>query len=178
MTTPGVANDGGDAPVKDGLPSGGSNDPPCAPMAWEASHSQHTHRHKRKPVDSAEILLSELWAACLGHCEEWQLEALPDHANGLPPKFNLHPLQFVDHKIQARLRKQPANKTASKSGCPGQRYFCDFGFLRSSTSDYSCPNLATNRIVHSVYGFNVTCWWWMSSCDMHGCSYVHLRSHP
>ncbi len=24
----------------------------------------------------------------------------------------------------------------------------------------------------------VTCCWWMSSRDMHGCSYVHLRSHP
>ncbi len=28
-TTPGVADDGGDAPVKDSLPSGGSNAPPC-----------------------------------------------------------------------------------------------------------------------------------------------------
>ncbi len=68
---PGVADDGGDAPVKDGLPSGGSNAPPCAPMAWEASHSQCTCRHKRTPADPAEILLSELWAARLGHCEEW-----------------------------------------------------------------------------------------------------------
>jgi hypothetical protein len=100
-TTPGVADDGGDAPVKNGLPSGGSNAPPCAPVAQEASHSQHTCRHKCKPVDPADILLSELWAACLGHCEEWQLEAHPDHANGLPPKFNFHPLRFVDHKIQA-----------------------------------------------------------------------------
>jgi hypothetical protein len=24
----------------------------------------------------------------------------------------------------------------------------------------------------------VTCWWWTSSHEMHGCSYVHLRSHP
>ncbi len=24
----------------------------------------------------------------------------------------------------------------------------------------------------------VTCWWWMSSCVMHGYSYVHLKSHP
>ncbi len=98
--------------------------------------------------------MSELWAACLGHCEEWQLEALPDHASGFPPKFNLHPLRFVDHKIQAQSRKQPANKTASKSGRPGQWYFYDFGFLRSSTSDYSHPNLAFDRIVHSVDGFN------------------------
>ncbi len=30
MTTPGVADDGGDAPVKDGLPSGGSDAPLCA----------------------------------------------------------------------------------------------------------------------------------------------------
>jgi hypothetical protein len=44
--------------------------------------------------------------------------------------------------------------TASKSGCPGQRYFCDFGFIRSSTTDYSRPSPATDRIVHSVDGFN------------------------
>ncbi len=149
-----MADDGGDAPVKDGLPSGGSDAPPCAPMAWEASHSQCTCRHKCKPADLAEILLSELWAACLGHCEEWQLKALPDHANGLPQKLNLHPLRFIDHKIQALLCKQPANKTVSKSGCLGQRYFCDFGFLGSSTSDYSGPNPATDRIIHSVDGFN------------------------
>ena len=92
-TTPGVANDGWDAPVKDSLPNCGSNAPPCAPMAWEASHSQRTCQHKHKPADPAEILLSELWAARLGHCEEWQLEALPANANGLPPKFNLHPLR-------------------------------------------------------------------------------------
>ncbi len=153
-TTPGVADDGGDAPVKDGLPSGGSDAPPCSPMAWEASHSQRTCQHKCKPADPAEILLSELWAAHLGHCEEWQLEALSDHANSLPPKFNLHQLRFVDHNIQAQLHKQPANKTASKSGCPGQWYFCDFGFLRSSTSDYSHPNPETDRIVHLVDGFN------------------------
>jgi hypothetical protein len=63
-------------------------------------------------------------------------------------------MRFVDHKIQARLRKQPANKTADKSVCPGHWYFCDFGFIRSSTSNHSRPNPATDRIVHSVDGFN------------------------
>jgi hypothetical protein len=91
MTTPGGANDGGVAPVRDSLPSGGPDAPPCALMVREASHSQRTCWHKCKPANPADILLSELWAACLGHCEEWQLEALPDHANGLSPKFNLHP---------------------------------------------------------------------------------------
>ncbi len=38
-TTLGMADDGGDAPVKDGLLSGGSDAPPCAQMAREASHS-------------------------------------------------------------------------------------------------------------------------------------------
>jgi hypothetical protein len=120
----------------------------------EARPTQRPCRHKRKPADPVEILLSELWAARLGNCEEWKLEALPAHANGLPSKFNLHPLRFVDHKIQACLGKQPANKTASKSGRPGQQYFCDFGFIWSSTSNYSHPNPATDRIVHSVDGLN------------------------
>jgi hypothetical protein len=125
-TTPGEADDGGDSLVRNGLPSSGSDGPTCAPVDWEARPTQHPCRHKCKPADPVEILLSELWATRLGHCEEWQLEALPAHANGLPPKFNLHPLHFVDHKIQARLHKQPANKTASKSGRPSQQYFCDF----------------------------------------------------
>jgi hypothetical protein len=153
-TTPGMADDGGDSLVWNGLPSSGSNGPTCAPVDQEACPTQRPCRHKRKPADLAEILLSELWAACLGHCEEWQLEALPNHANGLPPKFNLYPLRFVDHKIQACLCKQPANKTASKLGHPGQQYFCDFRFIWSSTSDYSRSNPATDRITHSVDGFN------------------------
>jgi hypothetical protein len=150
LTTPDVANDGGDSLVLDGLLRGGADSRTCTPGDREVCPNPHTRQHKRKP----EILLSELWAACLGHCEEWQLEALPAHANGLPPKFNLHPMRFVDHKIQARLRKQPANKTANKLVHPGHWYFCDFGFIRSSTSNYSHPNPTTDRIVHLVDGFN------------------------
>ncbi len=101
-----------------------------------------------------ENLLYELWAARLGHCKEWQLEILPAHGNGLSPKFKVHPMWFVDHKIQARLHKQPANKSAVKYWRPGQRYFVDLGFLCSSTSDYSHPNPATDQIVTFVDGFN------------------------
>jgi hypothetical protein len=63
-------------------------------------------------------------------------------------------MRFVDHKIQAPMRKQPANKSVVKSWCPEQRYFVDVGFLHSSTSDYSRPNPATDQIVTSVDGFN------------------------
>jgi hypothetical protein len=61
---------------------------------------------------------------------------------------------FVDHKIQAPLRKQPANKSAIKSWPPGQQYFVDFEFLHYSTGDYSRPNPATDQIITSVDGFN------------------------
>ncbi len=99
LTTIDVADDGGDSLVRDGLPHGGADSGTCTPGDQEVCPTPHTCRHKCKPADPAEILLSELWAACLGHCEEWELEALPAHANGLSPKFNLHPMQFVDHKI-------------------------------------------------------------------------------
>jgi hypothetical protein len=135
MTTTGVANDGGDSLVQNSLPSSGSDSSTCAPVDREARPTQRPYRHKHKPADPAEILLTELWAACLGHPEEWHLEALPAHANGLPPKFNLHPMRFVDHKIQAHLHKQPANKTASKSGRPGQWYFCDFGLFLCASKE-------------------------------------------
>jgi hypothetical protein len=178
-TTPGVADDGGDAPVKDSLPSGGFDAPPCAPMAWEASHSQRTCWHKRKPSDPAEILLSELWAACLGHCEKWQLESLPDHANGLPPKKSIfiHCSLFItkfrlDCASNLQIR-QPENLDALVNGISG--ILGSYGHLPVTIL---IPTWQLTELYTRWNGSTVTCWWWMSSRDMHGCPYVHLRSHP
>jgi hypothetical protein len=70
-TTLGVTNDGGDSLVWNSLPSSGSDGPTCAPVDQEACPTQRPCLHKCKPADPVEILLSELWAARLGHCEEW-----------------------------------------------------------------------------------------------------------
>jgi hypothetical protein len=71
------------------------------------------------------------------------------------------------------MRKQPANKSAVKSWRPGQHYFVDFGFLHSSTSEYSHPNPATDQIVTSADGFNCyllvvdgfSCYAWVFLCS-------------
>ena len=104
-------------------------------------------------VGSRRVLDSELWAARLGFCSEWQLLKIPLHADGTPTKFFPHPLQFVDHKEQARIRKKPGGTNPEHASLPGQRFFMDHGFIRASTSDYSKPNLETDRVVESFDGF-------------------------
>ncbi len=59
-TTPGMANDGRDSLVRNGLPSSGSSSPTCAPVDQEACPTQCPRLHKCKPADPVEILLSEL----------------------------------------------------------------------------------------------------------------------
>ena len=36
----------------------------------------------------------------------------------------------------------------------GSRFFLDFGFIRSSTFDFSRPNITTDRVVHSFDSYN------------------------
>ena len=99
------------------------------------------------------VLKSELWAARLGYCSEWQLTKIPLHADGTPSKFFPHPLRFIDHKEQARVRKQPAGTHSEQAILPGQRFLMDFGFMRASTSDYSTPNIERDRVVESFDGY-------------------------
>ena len=129
----------------------------------------HTHPHVSTPVvrsiitysasqpspatTSRRILDAELWAARLGFCSEWQLGQIPLHTNGTPTKFYPHPLRFVTHKEQARIRKQPAGSDPVQALLPGQRFSMDFGFMRASSSDYSTPNLETDRVVESFDGY-------------------------
>ncbi len=109
-----------DSPEQTNQPSCSLKISPSGQSTYCVGSTTGTCQHKRRPADPVEILLPEFWAAQLGHCEEWQLEILPAHANVLPPRFKVHPMRFVDHKIQALLRKQPANKPAIKSWHPGQ----------------------------------------------------------
>jgi hypothetical protein len=108
----------------------------------------------RYPTTLAHQLQSELWAAQLGHCEDCQLQVLPKRVTGLPSKFTSHPFRFINHKVKAQIQKQPAGQHAVKPPLPGQRFFMDFAFMRSSTSDFSCPGLATDWVVCSLDGLN------------------------
>lgn len=105
------------------------------------------------PTSAKRVLDAELWAARLGYCIEWQLLKIPQHCDGTPPKFYPHPLQFVRHKEQARIRKQPVGSDPEQAPLPGQRFSMDFGFMRASASDYTTPNLETDRMVESFDGY-------------------------
>ena len=88
---------------------------------------------RKRPSNPAKQLEAELWAARLGYCGEWQLSVLPGGADGIPNEFEPHPFCFVDMKEQARVRKQNAGRKAERLATRGQRFYADFGFLRSST---------------------------------------------
>jgi hypothetical protein len=115
-------------------------------MPQQRIHKADVRQHsQQRPVDATRQLESELWAARLGHCGEWQLDVIPTAAEGLPPTFEYHPFRFVDHCEQARIRKQAATKTASRFQHCGARFYVDFGFLRASTSNYTKPNPKEDR---------------------------------
>ena len=65
-------------------------------------------------MEPAKQLESELWAARLGFCGEWQLDVLPACATGLPNQFDYHPFRFIDHKEQARIRKRAVGRKAER----------------------------------------------------------------
>ena len=114
---------------------------------------------KRTPLTHSPVTLkkqveSEMWAARLGFCSEWQLDVIPSCATGLPNQFEYHPFRFIDHKEQALIRKKAAGRVAKKAKNIGQRFFADFGFLRASTMDFSRRNEEEDRIVQSYDGFN------------------------
>lgn len=110
--------------------------------------------YRRRPVEPAKQLESELWAARLGFCGSWQLDVIPACAKGLPNHFDYHPLRFIDHKEQARIRRQAAHRTVERVKGRGQRFYIDYGFIRASTSDFSRPKEDEDRVVQSYDGFN------------------------
>lgn len=95
---------------------------------------------------------SELWAARLGHCGKYQLDNLPRCADGIPDHFEYHPLRFIDHREQARIRKQRKGRHPTRVHDIGQRFGMDFGFIRSSSSNFSRTDPKTDRVVESFDG--------------------------
>jgi len=126
---------------------------PPSPQPVVTSILTYTASTPPPATTSRRILDAELWAARLGFCSEWQLQQIPSHADGTPTKFYPHPLRFVTHKEQARIRKQPVGSDPEQACLPGQRFSMDFGFMRASSSDYSSPNIATDRVVESFDGY-------------------------
>lgn len=111
-------------------------------------------RMGRRPTHQARHLESELWAARLGHCGEWQLDHLPGRAEGIPTQFLYHPFRFLDFKEQAQIRRQAAGREAKRVKLRGKSFYLDLGFIRSSTSDFTRPDPKRDRVVTSFDGFN------------------------
>jgi hypothetical protein len=68
--------------------------------------------------------------------------------------FDVHPFQHIEQKEQARIQKQAACRIAQKVDNIGVRFYMDFGFMRTLTSDYGQPDVKRNRIVESYDGYS------------------------
>jgi hypothetical protein len=106
------------------------------------------------PVTKSNQTESELWMLRLGSPGEDQLDMLPGNATGIPSVFEYHPFRFLDFKEQARVRKQAAQRSAERTSEAKKRYYMDFGFMRSSRSDYSRPNKRYDRVISSWDGYS------------------------
>jgi hypothetical protein len=98
----------------------------------------------------------DLWQARLGHCNEWQLQVLPQAADGTPDKFYPHAFASYDWYNEARICKQPPLKGCHPSSArdKAQRFYMDFGFLRALTLDYTLPDPKRDRVITSFDGYN------------------------
>lgn len=122
------------------------DDGEVAPVINKTSHTN--------PVTHQQQVESELWSARLGQCSENQLDLITDGADGLPRKFHYHPFRYIDYKEEARVKKQPSKKKATRISEAGKSFFMDFAFLRASSKDYTKTKVKQDRIVKSYDGYN------------------------
>ena len=106
-----------------------------------------------RPTSRRSQLEAELWAARLGFCGEDQLHQITSNVEGLPGKLHPHPFRFIDSKEKACIKRQPASSSTDRTSKKGERFYMDFGFLRSSKSDYSRPDKKSDRVIESFDGF-------------------------
>jgi hypothetical protein len=95
-----------------------------------------------------------LWLLHLGSPGIQQLDKLPGNVTGTPPAFDYHPFLFINFKEEAKVWKQAAQRSAVHTTERKQRFYMDFGFIRSSTSNYSWPTTSTDRVVFSYDGYS------------------------
>ena len=79
--------------------------------------------------------------------------ALSGKADGVPLTFKSHPFRYIDHKEAAAIKKRPTTKTVTRTTRNGQRFYMDFGFLRSLTADYGQQNTTTDIVVKLFDGY-------------------------
>jgi hypothetical protein len=114
-----------------------------------------TRSHERfLPVSKAKQVESEVWLLRLGSPGVRQLDLLPGCVTGIPADFRYHPFHYIDHKEHASIKKRPAQFSAIRTPECKRRFYMDFGFMCSSTSDYTRPNKSTDRVVSSYDGYS------------------------
>jgi hypothetical protein len=94
-----------------------------------------------------------VWLLCLGSPGVCQLDLLQGHVTGIPSDFRYHPFHYIDHKEQALLKKQPAQRSAVCTFECKWHFYMDFGFMHLSTSNYAHPNKSTDWVVSTYDGY-------------------------
>ena len=89
------------------------------------------------PTSKSKQVESKVWLLRLGSPGVNQLNVLLGNVTGLPSVFEYHLFRFIDFKEQARTRKQAAQRSALHTTERKRRFYMDYGFMCSSTSDYS-----------------------------------------
>ena len=89
------------------------------------------------PTSKSKQVKSEVWLLQLDSPGVHQLDVLPGNVTGSPLVLEYHPFQFIDFKEQARTRKQAAQCLALGMSERKRQFYMDYGFMRSSTLDYS-----------------------------------------
>jgi hypothetical protein len=85
----------------------------------------------------------------LGSPGEKELDMLPGNITGVPPKVHYHPFCYIDWKEEAQIHKQAALWSSIRTTEARRCFYMYFGHMRASTSNYTQPNKATDRVVYS-----------------------------
>jgi hypothetical protein len=95
----------------------------------------HQRRSRFVPITKAKQMESEVWLLQLGSPGVCQLDLLPGCVTGIPSEFWYHPFHFINHKENASVKKRSVQHLAVCTNECKCRYYMDFGFMRSSTSN-------------------------------------------
>jgi hypothetical protein len=134
-----------------------TSDQPVAPTVLHVALSTPPNSLRRPLqytlVSKSKHLESELWLLCLGSPGVSQLNVLPGNTICLPAEFDYHPFCFIDFKAQAQTRKQATQCSAVRTPDRRQRFYMDFGFMRTSAANYSQASKSKDCVVYSYDGF-------------------------
>jgi hypothetical protein len=130
--------------------------PPTTSAFRVAASTSSTLRQPSRfiPTLKGKLVKLELWLLRLGSPGVHQLDKLPGNVLGTPPDFDYHPFWFINFMEEAQVRKQAAQRLAVRTTKRKRWFYMDFGFIRSSTSDYFQPMTSTDHVMFSYNGYS------------------------